>query len=63
MMVARLEAQCIVFVAEGLLLTHESNPTAESGLKIVEIAMSDQNSFDTARYKTPFSFSLLMTEK
>jgi len=31
MMVARLEAQCIVFVAEGLLLTHESNPTAEFG--------------------------------
>jgi len=33
MMVARLEAQCIVFVAEGLLLTHESNPTAEFELK------------------------------
>ena len=33
MIIARLEAQCIVFTAEGLLLTHELNPNAEFGLK------------------------------
>jgi len=32
MIIACLEAQCIVFVAEGLLLTHDLNPTAEFGM-------------------------------
>ena len=36
-MVARLEAQCIVFATEGLLLTHESNPTAELGFKPIRL--------------------------
>jgi len=34
MTVARLEAQCIVFGAQGLLLTHELNPTAEFGINL-----------------------------
>ena len=34
MIVACLEAQCIVFVAQGLLLPHELNPTAEFGMKL-----------------------------
>jgi len=37
MIVACLEAQCIVFVAEGFLLPHELNPTAEFGIKRVQV--------------------------
>jgi len=31
MIVARSEAECIVFAAEGLFLAHELGPTAEFG--------------------------------
>jgi len=47
MMVARLEAQCIVFGAEGSLLTHELNPTAEFGLD--RRAKNQQEPFDSLR--------------
>jgi hypothetical protein len=40
MIVARSEAQCIGFAAEGLLLTHELGPTAEFGFITISLYAS-----------------------